>query len=476
MASEEQNCCVSHQITPDCVVIEAGERVQAAPYNHQLQDSAKNVTVAGGTVETEALSAAKSEALSEEAAAVTVQKVYRSYRTRRQLADCAIMNKDYAWWNVLEGALLRQSSETFYAYASQDTAARRWSRLKKKAAKVGKGLSKDENARKLAIQHWLEAIDPRHRYGHNLHFYYDVWEKSSTKEPFFHWLDVGEGKEEDLSECKRSKLQKQQIKYLGPKEREEYEVVVEGGKLWYKENRKLVNTPKGDKWIFVMSTSGRLYVAQKEKGTFQHSSFLAGGATKAAGRLLVNHGTLELMEAHSGHYHPTEENFNGLVRVLEDLGTDLSMAKVQSVSDDQLQKFPSGKNSEMNEEFMTKEFTLEGNSVHKSEYTLQELAGLKGGTDDNEEAVGKECDPLESQSSSSEQNASASMYGFHVHVLDRKASKISSQVEPKMEISSQDPEEEADVAQVPPAKPEGALKWTSEAGARIASLAYVPVK
>lgn len=33
---------------------------------------------------------------------------------------------------------------------------------------------------------------------------------------------------------------------------------------------------------------------QKQKGTFQHSSFLAGGAAKAAGRLLVNHGILEV--------------------------------------------------------------------------------------------------------------------------------------------------------------------------------------
>ncbi|MCD7466434.1 mitogen-activated protein kinase [Datura stramonium] len=37
---------------------------------------------------------------------------------------------------------------------------------------VCKGLSKDGKACKLALQHWLEVIDPRHRYGHNLRFYY----------------------------------------------------------------------------------------------------------------------------------------------------------------------------------------------------------------------------------------------------------------------------------------------------------------
>ena len=34
---------------------------------------------------------------------------------------------------------------------------------------------------------------------------------------------------------------------------------------------------------------------QKRKGTFQHSSFLAGGATSAAGRLVVENGTLKVL-------------------------------------------------------------------------------------------------------------------------------------------------------------------------------------
>lgn len=36
------------------------------------------------------------------------------------------------------------------------------------------------------------------------------------------------------------------------------------------------------------------YDEQKEKGKFQHSSFLAGGVTTAAGRLLVNYGVLQV--------------------------------------------------------------------------------------------------------------------------------------------------------------------------------------
>jgi hypothetical protein len=33
----------------------------------------------------------------------------------------------------------------------------------------------------------VEQIDPRHRYGHNLHYYYDCWLNSESKQPFFYW-------------------------------------------------------------------------------------------------------------------------------------------------------------------------------------------------------------------------------------------------------------------------------------------------
>jgi hypothetical protein len=112
------------------------------------------------------------------------------------------------------------------------------------------------------LQHWLEAIDPRHRYGHNLHIYYDVWSKSESTEPFFYWLDIGEGKEINLEKCPRSKLQSQCIKYLGPQERQQYEVVVEGGKLVFRQTGALVHSSDDSKSIFVLSTTKAFYVGQ----------------------------------------------------------------------------------------------------------------------------------------------------------------------------------------------------------------------
>ncbi|CAN1841734.1 IQ domain-containing protein IQM2 [Linum perenne] len=277
-------------------------------------------------------------------AAVKLQKVYKSFRTRRKLADCAVL-VEQSWskcevvtcfrWKLLDFAELKHSSISFFDIEKHETAISRWSRARTRAAKVGKGLSKNGKAQKLALQHWLEAIDPRHRYGHNLHFYYDNWLHSKSREPFFYWLDIGEGKEVNIVEkCPRWKLQQQCIKYLGPMERKAYEVVVEDGRLMYKETGEFLNTTGDSKWIFVLSTSKTLYVGQKKKGTFQHSSFLAGGVATAAGRLIAEEGVLKAVWPHSGHYRPTEENFRDFLSFLIENNVDLTDVKTSPMDEE----------------------------------------------------------------------------------------------------------------------------------------------
>ena len=277
-----------------------------------------------------------------DAAATTVQKMFKGHRTRRSLADCAIVAEEL-WWKLYDSASLDRRSISFFTRAQaqsqgRETAASRWVRAGKRIAKVGKGLCNDGKAQQLALRHWLEAIDPRHRYGHNLHLYYDVWFQSSSTEPFFYWLDVGAGRELHHPACPRPRLNAQLVAYLGATERAAYEVVVDGaGRLGYRQSGAAVDTTDDDssaKWIFVLSTTRTLYVGQKRKGRFQHSSFLAGGATSAAGRLVAKGGVLKAIWPYSGHYLPTEENFNAFIAFLRDSNVDLTNVKRCSVDDD----------------------------------------------------------------------------------------------------------------------------------------------
>ncbi|EMS66281.1 hypothetical protein TRIUR3_31639 [Triticum urartu] len=347
-------------------------------------------------------------------------------------------------WEALDFARLNHSTVSFYDDPEPETAASRWNRVSLNASKVGQGLSKDAKALKLAFQHWIEAIDPRHRYGHNLHFYYDAWCQTQAGQPFFYWLDIGEGKDIELPECSRALLKKQCIRYLGPvsraktltllggdgahgavpflkaplwepwgrvalvgggrrrwcgpilawicvrclemdsrrwrssfgvkvasmaeaptkvgtsicsedglvvdggddtcecvrpvcapdpQEREYYEYIIKEGKIVHKISGEPLDTSqgsKGTKWIFVMSTAKKLYAGQKERGVFQHSSFLAGGATIAAGRFTAENGVIKSIWAYSGHYKPSAENLTNFMSFLEENGVDLKEVEVRS--------------------------------------------------------------------------------------------------------------------------------------------------
>ncbi|KAI8560143.1 hypothetical protein RHMOL_Rhmol04G0233000 [Rhododendron molle] len=214
----------------------------------------------------------------------------------------------------------------------------------------------------MKISYPVLKIDPRHRYGHCLHKYYEEWCRTDAGQPFFYWLmasvehnvtsneldsessdfffwrlDVGDGKEVDLKDCPRSKLREQCIKYLGPQEREQYQYLVAEGKIVHKESGNSLDTSKGlpgAKWIFVLSTTKKLYAGQKKRGVFHHSSFLAGGATLAAGRLEAEEGILKSISPYSGHYRPTEDSLGGFLTFLKENGVNISAVEIRKANED----------------------------------------------------------------------------------------------------------------------------------------------
>lgn len=85
---------------------------------------------------------------------------------------------------------------------------------------------------------------------------------------------------------------------------------------------------KGNTWIYVSDADYNLYCGIKQKGRFQHSSFLAGGPITSAGTLIIKDGVLVKCNPMSGHYRTKADYFKRFVAELEREGADLSQVKI----------------------------------------------------------------------------------------------------------------------------------------------------
>ncbi|KAK5213316.1 hypothetical protein LTR41_000895 [Exophiala xenobiotica] len=100
-----------------------------------------------------------------------------------------------------------------------------------------------KNAKMMDLQYFLEMVDQKHRYGSNLRKYHSYWKTQDTDQNFFYWLDQGDGRNVDLPERSRARLDKEQVRYLSREERLNYLVKVnKQGLLVWAKNGELVWT------------------------------------------------------------------------------------------------------------------------------------------------------------------------------------------------------------------------------------------
>ncbi|KAF4215761.1 hypothetical protein CNMCM6805_001891 [Aspergillus fumigatiaffinis] len=234
-----------------------------------------------------------------EKAARLIQRTYRGYRTRRELHGLGL-NASARWSEALKEARWRQLYRPSVSPESAGTGAdasqqvhQKWERVVSVAMQVGSddgkyrnetdssklptasptatgpssesapanasstsrsrflhsfpilhhGVPSEKMAKMMDQRYFLEMVDLKHRHGSNLRKYHNYWKNCPSTQNFFYWLDHGEGKDLDLPECPRAKLEHQQVRYLSRDERLNYLVTVDQAGLFrWAKNNELVCT------------------------------------------------------------------------------------------------------------------------------------------------------------------------------------------------------------------------------------------
>ncbi|KAF9573400.1 hypothetical protein EC968_008582 [Mortierella alpina] len=327
-------------------------------HSHQQASPSENHTDNNSTANTQASEAGPDASLTTEekakleSAATLIQSAYRGYHRIEYIHKMDASHQMHAQQDGSEAVQQQQQRLESPQTPAEKKARWAWRRAEFLGSRLGK-----------LTEHWLEMSDKKHRYGSNLKLYHEYWLQQDTSQNFFYWLDKGDGKNLDLEERPRARLEEQRVQYLQEHERDQFAVHVVDGLLYYKESGKAVHTlptsvqagddvdvsqvlPDADagddeatrmekkrirnksKYIYVTDPKGTLYVAQKKKGNFHHSSFLGGGTVCAAGGIIINHGKLVKINPKSGHYRPGQRHFDRLLTSLKNMGISLEGVKI----------------------------------------------------------------------------------------------------------------------------------------------------
>ena len=102
---------------------------------------------------------------------------------------------------------------------------------------------------------------------------------------------------------------------------------MKGGPMPTVDERLRLEKP-GKGGIFAIDQFGNLHAAQKVPGVLHHSSLTGGHCCRFAGSITVREGRLLKVTPHSGHYVPTQAEYDALVSSWEHEGLDLSETEI----------------------------------------------------------------------------------------------------------------------------------------------------
>lgn len=86
--------------------------------------------------------------------------------------------------------------------------------------------------------------------------------------------------------------------------------------------------------IFVVDVFGKMYCGDKVTGAFHHSSMTRGHCVMFAGALTVKEGRVQMLAPYSGHYVPTEIDYDNFLQLLRSRGVSLSETDIKGMVKD----------------------------------------------------------------------------------------------------------------------------------------------
>ncbi|SMQ50964.1 unnamed protein product [Zymoseptoria tritici ST99CH_3D7] len=200
-------------------------------------------------------------------AAQIIQRNYRGHRDRRALKGCGL-DPSTRWLEIVKethyNSLTRPKSNVtrFDANSPKQRTRLRWTQAGAAALRAGsddtsedegedaeikrqRKAQREKHAKTMGIEYFLEMVDTKHRYGSNLRRYHKEWTAADTKENFFYWLDVGSGKDLDLPDRPRKRLDTEQVRYLSREERKKYLVRIDaqGRFVWDRTGKPITTSP-----------------------------------------------------------------------------------------------------------------------------------------------------------------------------------------------------------------------------------------